>query len=95
MVGSVRLRKFDAKYGLPHFLRLISFRLDRTAFHAGTHEEAEVYHCQNEPKTLAERLRVVTYLNSVAFNPDINNLPRMDRTVFWCRVHAEQSADNG
>ena len=95
MVGSVRLRKFDAKYGLPHFLRLISFRLYQTAFHAGTHEEAEVYQCQNQPETLAERLRVAMYLNSVAFNFDIISPPHMDRTVFSCRAHAEQSADNG
>ena len=70
---------------------LMSFCLDRTAFHAGTHEEAEVHHRQNQP----ERLRVAMDLNSVAFNFDINNPPRMDRTVFSCRAHAEQSADNG
>ena len=50
---------------------------------------------KNQPETLAERLRVAMYLNSVAFNFDINNPPRMDRTVFSCRAHAEQSADNG
>ena len=68
-----------------------SFRLDRTAFHAGTHEEAEAYHRQNQPETLAERLRVAMYLNSVAFNFDLNNPPRMDRTTFSCRAHAPRA----
>ncbi|GAB3297772.1 hypothetical protein ACFQT0_01885 [Hymenobacter humi] len=73
----------------------MSFRLDRTAFHAGTHEETEAYHRQNQPETLTERLRVAMYLNSVAFNFDLNNPPRMDRTAFSCRAHRQQPADNG
>lgn len=63
-------------------------RLDRTAFHAGTHEETEQYHARHQPKTMAERLRVTAYLNSIAFNYDLNNPPRMDRTVFSSRRHA-------
>ncbi len=64
-----------------------SFRLDRTAFHMGTHEETEIYHAQNQPKTFDERLQAVAYLNSVAFRYDINNPPRLDRTVFAARKH--------
>ena len=33
------------------------FRLDRTAFHAGTHAETEAYHRRQQSETLAERLR--------------------------------------
>ena len=68
----------------------MSFRLDRTAFHAGTHAQAEAYHRQQEPATLVERLRVAMYLNSVAFNFDPNNPPRLDRTAFSCRAHARR-----
>lgn len=35
--------------------------------------------------TLRERLEATFYLNSVAFNFDINNPFRMDRTVFSMR----------
>lgn len=35
--------------------------------------------------TVRERLQATFYLNSVAFNFDINNPPRMDRTVFSMR----------
>lgn len=33
-------------------------------------------------KTVAERLRAAAYLNSIAYGYDINNPPRMDKTVF-------------
>ncbi|QHV98340.1 hypothetical protein [Spirosoma endbachense] len=64
-----------------------SFRLDRTAFHMGTHEETEYYHARNQPKTFTERLQAATYLNSIAFRYDINNPPRLDRTAFSARKH--------
>ena len=70
-----------------NYQRNMSFRLDRTAFHAGTHEETEAYHRQTQPETMVERLRAAMYLNSVAFNFDLNNPPRLDRTVFSCRSH--------
>ena len=68
----------------------MSFRLDRTAFHAGTHAEAEAYHRQQQPATMADRLRAAQYLNSVAFNFDPHNPPRLDRTAFSCRAHAHR-----
>lgn len=58
------------------------FRLDRTAFHAGT--QAEACHQQHQPATPAGRLRAAMYLNSIAFNFDSNNPPRLDCTVFSC-----------
>ena len=66
------------------------FRPDRTAFHAGTHTETEAYHRAREPTALAELLRVAIYFNSGAFDFDITNPPRLDRTTFSCRVHAER-----
>ena len=65
----------------------MSFRLDRTAFHAGTHDETEAYHRRQQSDTMAGRLRVAMYLNSVAFNFDPNNPPRLDRTAFSGRAH--------
>ncbi|GAB2605378.1 hypothetical protein [Spirosoma areae] len=64
-----------------------SFRLDRLAFHMGTHEEAENYYARSQPKTFAERLRAATYLNSIAFRYDIHNPPRLDRMAFSARKH--------
>ena len=66
-------------------------RLDRTAFHAGTHQQTEEYHRQHQPTTLADRLRAAAYLNSVAYNYDPDNPPRLDRTAFSCRAHAHRS----
>ncbi len=72
----------------------MAFRLDRTAFHAGTHAEVEAYHLQRQqPDTMAERLRAAIYLNSVAYNFDLNNPPRLDRTAFSCRAHAHRSQE--
>jgi hypothetical protein len=68
----------------------MSFRLDRTAFHAGTHAETEAYHRRQQPAALAERLRVALYLNSVAFNFDPHHPPRLDRRAFSCRAHAHR-----
>jgi hypothetical protein len=61
-------------------------KLDRTAFWAGTHKE-------NEKRTrkfwsnqsIRARLEAAAYLNSVAYNYDINNPPKMDRTYFSMR----------
>lgn len=63
------------------------FKLDRTAFHAGSHQETEKYYAKNQPKTATERLLAANYLNSVAFHFDINNPPKMDRTAFSMRKH--------
>ena len=66
------------------------FRLDRTAHHAGTHEENARYHASQQPITLTERLQVAGYLNSIAYGYDMNNPPRLDRTAFATRRHARR-----
>lgn len=68
----------------------MSFRLDRTAFHAGTPAETQAHYRAQQPAALAERLRVAMYLNSGAFNFDVSNLPRPARTAFSSRAHAER-----
>ena len=65
------------------------FHLDRTVFHAGIHEETDAYYRRTQPATMAKRLRAAVYLNSVAFNFDVNNPPRLDRAAFSCRAHAQ------
>jgi hypothetical protein len=61
-------------------------KVDRTAHWAGKFEDnekrikAEVQH-----KTAKERLEDALYLNSVAYNFDINNPPKLDRTAFSMR----------
>lgn len=67
------------------------FRLDRTAFHMGTHEETERYHTQSGSETPAERLRAAAYLISIAFQYDYYNPPRLDRTAFSARKHQDGS----
>ncbi|TPG60175.1 hypothetical protein [Hymenobacter nivis] len=69
----------------------MSFRLDRTAHHAGTHEQAAAYHAQNQPATPTERLWAAAYLNSVAFGYDLANPPRLDRTAFATRQHPHRN----
>jgi hypothetical protein len=66
----------------------MSFRLDRTAHHAGTHEQNARYYATQQPATLIERLRAAAYLNSVAYGYDLESPPRLDRTSFSARQHA-------
>lgn len=58
------------------------FKLDRTAFKAQTLEEASNHAVYYKKLTWQERLKVTAYLNSVAYNFDMSNPPRMDRTKF-------------
>ena len=67
------------------------FRLDRTAHHAGTHEQAVQYHARHQPATPAERLRDAAYLNSVAYGYDLDNPPRPERTAFIIRQRAHRN----
>lgn len=58
------------------------FKLDRKAFKAQTLKEAADHASVYKKMTWQERLKVAAYLNSVAYNYDVNNPPRMDRTKF-------------
>jgi hypothetical protein len=62
-----------------------SFKLDRTAFKGHTLQEAgnhaEIY----KKLSWQERLKIAAYLNSVAYDFDLNNPPKMDRTKFSAR----------
>ncbi|RYC67470.1 hypothetical protein EQG79_25550 [Spirosoma sordidisoli] len=65
----------------------MAYRLDRSAFHAGTFEQTEQYHMACQPTAYADRLRVAAYLNSVAYRYDPDKPPRLDRTAFSARKH--------
>jgi len=63
------------------------FRLDRSYGKGHKHENAEKDSAYWKTKTVDERLAAAMYLNSIAYNFDINNPPRMDKTIFSCRKH--------
>jgi hypothetical protein len=56
--------------------------MDRTAFRAQTAREAGDHSYYYKKMDWKERLKVAAYLISVAYNFDINNAPKMDRTKF-------------
>lgn len=61
-------------------------KMDRGFHWAGKLEDNEERLKEYWSKTTTrERLQATFYLNSVAYNFDINNPPRMDRTVFSMR----------
>lgn len=64
------------------------YRLDRAAFIAQTFEKASNNYSYWKQQSYTERLRASFYLNSVAFNFDINNPPRLDRNAFKIRLRS-------
>jgi len=58
------------------------FKLDRSVFKAMTVKEADDQQRDYSKKTIEERLEIAYYLTSIAYNFDINNPPRMDKTIF-------------
>jgi hypothetical protein len=60
----------------------MNFKLDRTVFRAQTLAEASDHKKYYQNLTWQERLAVTMYLNSIAFNFDLNKPPRMDRNAF-------------
>lgn len=63
-------------------LRMEKIRLDRTLFKAQTLEDADKHSDYYKKLSWQERLEVAAYLNSVAYNYDLNNPPCMDKTQF-------------
>ncbi len=65
----------------------IKFEFDRTTFQMNSLENKVPAIKYWEEKTIEERLAAAYYLNSVAYNFDINNPPAFDRTAFSMRKH--------
>jgi len=66
-------------------LNMSEYKLDRTSFKAHTVNEAANHKQYYSSLSWQERLKITAYLNSVAFNYDINNPPKLDRTIFSVR----------
>lgn len=61
------------------------YRFDKTAFKAMTFEEADMANIYGIDTSYGERLRQAWYLISIAYGFDIENPPKLDRTVFSSR----------
>ena len=71
-------------------MKNVTYRLDRTKFKMQTFKEADNQYVYWSSKTLVERLMASYYLISVAYDFDLNNPPRLDRSVFKMRKHGMQ-----
>ncbi len=63
----------------------MSYKLDRSAFSMGSSNVSEPAIRYWKTQTLEQRLSASFYLNSVAYNFDLSNPPRLDRTIFTMR----------
>lgn len=66
------------------------YKLERNEFKIQSVKEASNHSKYYKKKSPEERLAIAFYLNSIAFNFDINNPPRLDRTVY-----SERKLTNG
>ncbi len=62
-----------------------SGKLDKTVFKYQTLEEASNNLKYWKNQSYRERLVAANYLNSVAYNFDVNNAPRLEKTYFKIR----------
>ena len=58
------------------------YRLDKTVFQAMTVQEADDYQRNYKNHSVKERLEIALYLTSIAYQFDLHNPPRMDKTIF-------------
>lgn len=63
------------------------FRLDRSQFKMQSFHEADMQLGYWKTQAPEKRLQAAFYLNSVAFQFDMTNPPRLDRTQFSIRRH--------
>lgn len=61
------------------------FKLDRTAFQARNADEEINYGKIYQDLTWQQRMQIHRYLNSIAYGYDMDDPPRMDKTVFSVR----------
>ncbi len=64
-------------------LCLIKTEQKERVFHAEAANQTAYW----KTKMVEERFAAAMYLNSIAYNFDVNNLPRLDRTAFKTRKH--------
>jgi hypothetical protein len=63
------------------------YKLDRNSFKQQSFQEAAVHAGTYKKLSVTERLRIAFYLISVAYQFNMNNPPRMDKTIFEKRRH--------
>ena len=63
------------------------YRMDKTAFKVQTFEEADDAMRDYSNYSIQERLRIYWYFTSIAYKFDLDNPPRMDKTVFRIKKH--------
>lgn len=63
------------------------YRMDKTTFKVQTFEEADDAMQDYSSYSMQERLRIYWYLTSIAYKFDLDNPPRMDKTVFRIKKH--------
>lgn len=63
--------------------------MDKTAFKVQTVEEADDSMRDYSNHSIQERLRIYWYLTSIAYKFDLDNPPRMDKTVFSMKKHED------
>ena len=63
--------------------------MDKTAFKVQTFEEADDAMRDYSKYSIHERLRIYWYLTSIAYKFDLDNPPRMDKTVFRIKKHED------
>jgi len=68
-------------------LNEFDFKLDRTAFKKQSFKEADQTTAYWLTQSIEKRLAASFYLNSIAYNFDMNNPPKMDKNVFSMRKH--------
>lgn len=61
--------------------------MNKTAFKIQTFEEADEAMRDYTNHTFKERLRIYWHLTSIAYKFDLDNPPRMDKTVFRIKKH--------
>lgn len=63
----------------------MEYRLDRNYFWSGKVKDKPSDAAYYGTLSMVERLKIAFYLNSVAYNFDINNPPRMDKSFYTTR----------
>lgn len=58
------------------------YKFDRTAFKASTVEEADEDMRNYKNLSPKQRLKLAGYLISIAYNFNLNDPPKMDKTIF-------------
>ena len=62
------------------------YKLDRNSFKVSTVEEAANHALYYKKLSWQERLRIVIYLNSIAFRLVDKSEPKLDRTIFSAKA---------